>query len=450
MNQSDQIKSLFDQYVMPTYARSIALVRGDGVRCWDADGKEYLDFGAGVAVNILGHTHPAMVKAISQALKDQSRKLIHCSNLYYNEPQGLLAKRIVELVGISGKCFFCNSGAEANEALYKLARRFFNLTRNGGAEGGASFQLASLEGGQAGSSPHSLSPEILTMIGSFHGRTLAGISATGQDKIKKGFEPMVDGFRHVPLNDLKAVEAAISPKTAAILVEPIQGENGVRPATPEFLRGLRALCDARNLLLMYDEVQCGNGRTGKFFGFQTIAPDAPPDALSMAKGLGGGVPIGAIWATGTRRVGQASSLSNSDMGKLEARPTLPLCDILSAGTHASTFGGTPLACAVGLAVLDTLEKKNIAVNVERRGKQLVRGLKALQKKFPVIKEVRGYGLMLGVELNVEVKDFTARCAAEGLLVVAAGTHTFRLVPPLIIAKADADEALAKLEKALKV
>jgi acetylornithine/succinyldiaminopimelate/putrescine aminotransferase len=285
------------------------------------------------------------------------------------------------------------------------------------------------------------------MIGSFHGRTLAGISATGQDKIKKGFEPMVDGFRHVPLNDLKAVEAAISPKTAAILVEPIQGENGVRPATPEFLRGLRELCDKRNLLLMYDEVQCGNGRTGKFFGFQTIAPDAPPDALSMAKGLGGGVPIGAIWASGTRMVGLASSLSNESKDKQDARPTLPLCDILSAGTHASTFGGTPLACAVGLAVLDTLEKKNIAANVERRGKQLSRGLKALQKKFPVIKEVRGYGLMLGVELNVEVKDFIARCLNEGLLVVAAGTHTFRLVPPLIISKADADEALAKLERA---
>jgi acetylornithine/N-succinyldiaminopimelate aminotransferase len=456
MNPSDQIKSLFDQYVMPTYARSIALVRGDGVRCWDANGKEYLDFGAGVAVNILGHTHPAMVKAISQALKDQSRKLIHCSNLYYSEPQGLLAKRIVELVGIAGKCFFCNSGAEANEALYKLARRFFHLTRNETGSTGApapervgqASSLSNFETGKLEARP-TLCPEILTMLGSFHGRTLAGIAATGQDKIKKGFEPMVDGFRHVPLNDLKAVEAAIRPQTAAILVEPIQGENGVRPATPEFLRGLRALCDARNLLLMYDEVQCGNGRTGKFFGFQTIAPDAAPDAISMAKGLGGGVPIGAIWASATRKVGQASSLSISEKDKQDACPTL-LCNILGPGTHASTFGGTPLACAVGLAVLDTLEKKNIAANVERRGKQLMRGLKALQKKLPVIKEVRGYGLMVGVELNVEVKDFTARCAAEGLLVVAAGAHTFRLVPPLIISKADADEALAKLEKALTV
>jgi acetylornithine/succinyldiaminopimelate/putrescine aminotransferase len=459
MNQSDQIKSLFDQYVMPTYARSIALVRGDGVRCWDAEGKEYLDFGAGVAVNILGHTHPAMVKAISQALKDQSRKLIHCSNLYYSEPQGLLAKRIVELVGVAGKCFFCNSGAEANEALYKLARRFFHLTRN---ETGSTAVSAPERVGQASSLSNSemgklearptLCPEILTMLGSFHGRTLAGISATGQDKIKKGFEPMVDGFRHVPLNDLKAVEAAIRPQTAAILVEPIQGENGVRPATPEFLRGLRALCDTRNLLLMYDEVQCGNARTGKFFGFQTIAPDAPPDALSMAKGLGGGVPIGAIWASAHRTVpgGSHSVATDPPKDATERVPPTLLCDILGPGTHASTFGGTPLVCSVALAVLDTLEKKNIAANVERRGKQLMRGLKALQKKFPVIKEVRGYGLMLGVELNVEVKDFIARCAAEGLLVVAAGTHTFRLVPPLIISKADADEALAKLEKALTV
>jgi acetylornithine/succinyldiaminopimelate/putrescine aminotransferase len=449
MNQSDLIKSLFDQYVIPTYARSMALVRGDGVRCWDADGKEYLDFGAGVAVNILGHTHPAMVKAISRALKDQSRKLIHCSNLYFNEPQGLLAKRIVELVGIAGKCFFCNSGAEANEALYKLARKFFHLTRNGGVGVLAANQSPTAQAG----TPAPTAPEILTMIGSFHGRTLAGISATGQDKIKKGFEPMVDGFRHVPLNDLKAVEAAISPKTAAILVEPIQGENGVRPATPEFLRGLRALCDARDLLLMYDEVQCGNGRTGKFFGFQTIAPDAAPDALSMAKGLGGGVPIGAIWASAKRKVAAgAQSLRPTGQISTGAAGVCPeaaqLCDILSAGSHASTFGGSPLVCSVALAVLETLESKNLMANAERRGKQLMRGLKALQKKYPVIKEVRGCGLMLGVELNVEVKDFIARCAAEGLLVVAAGTHTFRLVPPLIISKAHVDEALAKLEQAL--
>ncbi len=404
MSQTAEIISLFDSYVMPTYGRSLAIVRGKGAKCWDADGKEYLDFGGGVAVNILGHSHPAIVRA----LKQQAATLIHCSNLYHSEPQGLLAKKLVELAGIAGKCFFCNSGAEANEGLYKLARKF-------GHDSGRY--------------------EVLTMEGSFHGRTLAGIAATGQEKVKKGFEPMPDGFRHVPFNNLDAVRAAVGPKTAAILVEPIQGESGVKPATREFLMGLRQLCDEKNLLLMLDEVQCGNGRTGKFFGFQSIAPELKPDAISMAKGLGGGFPIGVMWASGLRKV------ATSDGEK-------PLCDILSPGTHASTFGGTPLACAVGLAVIATVEQKNLMVNAAARGKRLMRGVKALQKKFSCIKEVRGLGLMIGVELDREVKDTVAKCAAAGLLVIAAGTHTFRLVPPLTISNAEADQALAIIEKAL--
>ncbi len=415
---TQEIADLFIQYVMPTYGRSLAIVRGEGARCWDADGKEYLDFGAGVAVNILGHSHPAVVRA----LKAQAPTLIHCSNLYYSEPQGLLAKKIVEKVSASGKCFFCNSGAEANETLYKLARKF-------GHDSGRY--------------------EILTMEGSFHGRTLAGIAATGQDKIKKGFEPIMDGFRHVPFNDLDAVKAAIGPKTAAILVEPIQGESGIRPAAKEFLIGLRKLCNEKNLLLMYDEVQCGNGRTGAFFGFQSIAPDAVPDALSMAKGLGGGVPIGAVWTSGTRKIKvEQTSPSAQSSAQSTDETSAPLCDLLGPGSHASTFGGTPLACAVALAVLQTVEEKKLAENADRRGKQLLRGLEVLRAKYPAIKDVRGLGLMIGVELDKEVKDFIAKCASEGLLVIAAGSHTFRLVPPLIISKADAEEALAKLEKAL--
>jgi predicted acetylornithine/succinylornithine family transaminase len=409
MNQTEQIKSLYDQFVMPTYGRSLALVRGAGARVWDADGNEYLDFGGGVAVNILGHSHPA----ISRALKEQARVMIHCSNLYYSEPQGRLAEKIVGYAGAgnpatAGKCFFCNSGAEANETLYKLARKF-------GHDQGRY--------------------EVLTMVGSFHGRTLAGVAATGQDKIKKGFEPMMDGFRHVPFNDLAAVRDAVGPKTAAILLEPIQGESGIRPATAEFLLGLRRLCDERNLLLMFDEVQCGVGRTGKFLGYQTIAAAAKPDAFSLAKGLGGGFPIGAVWTTATRNVKTAEGEK-------------PLSDILSAGTHASTFGGTPLACSVALAVLDTLEKKKLMANAHRRGVQLVRGLKQLQTQFSHIKDVRGRGLMVGVELDTEVKDFIPKCAAHGLIVIAAGTHTFRLTPPLTVSKAEVEEALAKLEKTL--
>ncbi len=401
---TNEIVALFNRYVMPTYGRSLAIVRGKGAKCWDADGKEYLDFGGGVAVNILGHSHPAIVRA----LKQQAATLIHCSNLYHSEPQGLLAKKLVELAGIEGKCFFCNSGAEANEGLYKLARKFGHDTGR---------------------------YEVLTMEGSFHGRTLAGIAATGQEKVKKGFEPMPDGFRHVPFNDLDAARAAVGPKTSAILLEPVQGESGIKPATREFLMGLRQLCDEKNLLLMLDEVQCGNGRTGRFFGFQSIAPELKPDAISMAKGIGGGFPIGIIWSSGLRKVATADGEK-------------PLCDILSPGMHASTFGGTPLACAVGLAVIATVEQKNLMAKAAARGKRLVRGLKALQKIFSCIKEVRSLGLMIGVELDREVKDTVAKCATAGLLLIPAGTHTFRLAPPLTISNAEADQALAIIEKAL--
>ena len=393
MNRSEII-SLYDRYVVPSYGRfPLVFVRGKGARVWDADGKEYLDFGGGIAVNLLGHS------AMAEILAKQAGILVHASNLYYTEPQGRLAKRLVELVGVEGKCFFCNSGAEANETLYKLARKFGN-------ESGGRY-------------------EILTFQNSFHGRTLAGISATGQEKVKHGFEPAVDGFRHVPFNDLDAVAKAVGPKTAGILLEPIQGESGIRPATAEFLRGLRRLCDDRKLLLMFDEVQCGLGRTGDFCGFRSIASEIQPDAISWAKGLGGGFPVAAVWIRG------------------------PYADVLGPGTHGTTFGGTPLACSVALAVLDTLERDNLLRNAREVGQYFIGKLQALASKCPAIREVRGLGLMIGVELTMEARPAVLKLAEHGLISVAAGTNVVRFLPPLNITRAEVDEAVEKMGLALK-
>jgi acetylornithine/N-succinyldiaminopimelate aminotransferase len=391
MNRSEII-GLFDRYVVPSYARyPLVFARGKGARVWDADGKEYLDFGGGIAVNLLGHS------AMAEILAKQASILVHASNLYYTEPQGRLAKRLVELVGVEGKCFFCNSGAEANETLFKLARKFGN-------ESGSRY-------------------EILTFQNSFHGRTLAGISATGQEKVKHGFEPPVDGFRHVPFNDLDAVAKAVGPKTAAILLEPIQGESGIRPATAEFLRGLRRLCDERKLLLMFDEVQCGLGRTGDFCGFRSIASDVQPDAISWAKGLGGGFPIAAVWIRG------------------------PYADVLGPGTHGTTFGGTPLACSVALAVLDTLERDDLLRNAREVGQYFIGKLQALAAKCPVIREVRGLGLMIGMDLTLEARPAVLKLAEHGLIGIAAGTNIVRFLPPLNITRAEVDEAVEKIGRA---
>ncbi len=265
--------------------------------------------------------------------------------------------------------------------------------------------------------------EILTFQNSFHGRTLAGISATGQEKVKHGFEPPVDGFRHVPFNDLDAVAKAVGPKTAAILLEPIQGESGIRPATAEFLRGLRQLCDERKLLLMFDEVQCGLGRTGDFCGFRSIASDVQPDAISWAKGLGGGFPIAAVWIRG------------------------PYADVLGPGTHGTTFGGTPLACSVALAVLDTLERDDLLRNAHDVGQYFIGKLQALAAKWPAIREVRGLGLMIGVDLTLEARPAVLKLAEHGLIGIAAGTNVVRFLPPLNITRAEVDEAVEKIEQA---
>ncbi len=393
MTKTQELIAEFDKYVMPTYGRlPFALAKGSGSRVWDVDGKEYLDFGGGIAVNVLGHS------ALTKVLLEQASKLVHVSNLYYNAPQGLLAKKLVELVGTPGKVFFCNSGGEANEGLYKLARKWGN-------ERGGRY-------------------EILTFQGSFHGRTIAGISATGQEKVKKGFEPLVEGFRHVPFNDLDAVAKAVGPKTSAILLEPIQGEGGIQPATPEFLLGLRKLCNDRDLLLMYDEVQCGIGRTGEFCGFKSVAKDAVPDAISWAKGLAGGFPMGAIWAR------------------------QPYQDVLGPGTHATTFGGTPLACSVALEVLGTIEREGLMPNARAMGDYFMNSLRALRSKYPQVKEVRGVGLMIGMELGIEAKPFVLKMAEHGLIGVMAGTNVIRFLPSLNVTRAEVDEAVDKVRKSL--
>lgn len=403
-NDVAAIQQLFQQNVVPSYGRfDLAFSHGSGSYLYDVTGKRYLDLGGGIAVTSLGHAHPA----ITEALVEQSRKLVHISNLYYHEPQGRLAQALVRLIG-PGKCFFANSGAEANEGLFKLARKF-------GHDQGRF--------------------EVITTINSFHGRTLAGIAATGQEKVKKGFEPMVTGFRHVPYNDLEAMRAAISPATAAILIEGIQGEGGVTPATPEYLLGLRQLCDEKNLLLLMDSVQCGHFRSGRYQSFQRILEGVPggdaflPDGISMAKSLGGGFPIGAFWVRA------------------------PYADLLSAGTHGTTYGGTPLGCAVALKILEVIQRENLAENVRSTGDLLRAGLQQLVADFPrVFVRVRGLGFMLGIELatipnlpgdaaKLPSIRFANLLHEAGLLLIPAGPQVLRFLPALNLRPVEATEGL---------
>ncbi|MDB6022179.1 MAG: aruC [Pedosphaera sp.] len=403
-NETAEIQNLFQQYVVPSYGRfDLVLSHGSGSQLWDVSGRRYLDFGGGIAVCSLGHASPA----ITEALIEQSRKLVHVSNFYYQGPQGRLAQALVGLIG-PGKCFFSNSGVEANEGLFKLARKF------GHDEGRF---------------------EIITTINSFHGRTLAAIAATGQEKVKKGFEPAVPGFRHVPYNDLAAMRAAISPATVAILIEGIQGEGGVTPAAPEYLLGLRQLCDEKKLLLLMDSVQCGHFRTGRFQSYQRTLEDVPggeqfiPDGISMAKSLGGGFPMGAFWVR------------------------QPYADLLGAGSHGTTFGGGPLGCAVALKILAVIQQEKLADNARETGSHLKTGLQELARKFPgVIQNVRGLGLMIGIELAPNIPAFsnegksaavrfTNLLHAAGLLAIPAGTHIIRLLPALNLHRSEADEGL---------
>ena len=380
--------------LMPTYARAdLAFDHGEGAWLVTADGRRFLDFGAGIATNSLGHAHPHLVAAIAE----QAARVMHVSNLYRVEGAERLAQRLVDAT-FADSVFFCNSGAEANEGMVKMVRR------------------AMAARGQ---------PERTRMIcfsGAFHGRTLAMLSATGNPKYLDGFGPAVDGFDHVPFGNLNALRDAITPQTAGILVEPIQGEGGVRVGSPEFLRGLRAACDEWGLLLAFDEVQCGMGRTGALFAYQQSGIE--PDVLSSAKGIAGGFPMGAI-------------LAREEVARH-----------LTPGSHGTTFGGNPLACAAANAVLDVLLAPGFLGTVAERGRQLEAGLRRLVRDMPaVFSGVRGVGLMLGLHCAVPNTEVQAACLASSLLTVAAGENVLRVVPPLVVGAGDIEEGLNRLRLA---
>jgi predicted acetylornithine/succinylornithine family transaminase len=380
-------------YVMNTYNRfPVILRKGRGMHVWSADGKEYLDFVGGIAVNILGHCHPKVVVA----LQKQAQRLLHVSNLYHNEPQIRLAKLLVEH-SFAEKVFFCNSGAEANEAAIKLARKYAKENLSGNRFG------------------------IITALNSFHGRTLATLSATGQKKFQKGFEPLVPGFTHVEFDDIDALRAAITEETCAVMLEPIQGEGGVKVPSSDYLKQVREECTAHGLLLILDEVQTGMGRTGKLFGYEHFG--IVPDIMTLAKGLGGGFPIGAMLAT--NRVSAA----------------------FQPGNHASTFGGNPLACAAAIATMETLLEDGFILDQCRRmGEYLVRGLADLRREHPgVITDVRGMGLLVGLELTRECASIVKACLERGLIINCTSGNVLRFTPPLIVQEKEIDHMLDVLD-----
>jgi len=408
----------FAQHVLPTYGRfPLVPVRGVGCRLWDADGKSYLDFCMGIAVCSLGHCHPRLVEAI----RAQANELIHVSNLYQIPLQAELAEEInVHHVRIPGKVFFSNSGAEAIDGLIKSARRFGRKRPQ--ADGAQRY-------------------EVISFLQSFHGRTLGAMSATGQTKIQEGFDPLLPGFRYLPFNDIGALENAVRPETTAILLEPIQGEGGVNPATPEFLRAVADLCKKHDLLLLIDEVQAGFGRCGDAMAWRMIAPEIKPDGISWAKGMGGGVPIGSFW--------------------LSDRPVDPdgtaLSSLMGPGSHGSTYGGNPLVCAASLAVLKEIREKDLAMNAILMEVRIRETIKSW--KLPIITEIRGNGLLLGVALDptliatpegkTPALVVVAQLMENGLIVPPAGPDTFRLLPPLNVTEAEIDEALAIIRLTLE-
>jgi predicted acetylornithine/succinylornithine family transaminase len=382
---------LGEKYIMHTYNRfPITIEKGDGMYVYDENGKKYLDFVAGIAVNSLGHAHPKLTKAIAE----QASNLIHISNLYWSKPQCSLAQKLVEN-GSLNKVFFCNSGAESIESALKLARKYGSKT--GGRQ------------------------EIITMHQSFHGRTFGAVTATGQDHYHEGFGDLVPHIKYATFNDLESVKAAVSENTVGILVEPVQGEGGIRPADKAFLEGLRQLCDEKDMLLMFDEVQCGVGRLGTLFAYQSYG--VVPDTVSTAKGIAGGIPCGVMLA-GAK-----------------------VADCFEPGDHASTFGGNPLAAAAGNVVVDEL-LGGLLDNVKTQGEYLTQCLKKVADKFDFVTDVRGFGLMQGIELDRPVAEVVARCINNGLLLVNAGKNVIRFVPSLIVSKADVDEAMKILEESL--
>ncbi|MEY2878391.1 MAG: hypothetical protein RLZZ15_771 [Verrucomicrobiota bacterium] len=371
---------LYDAHVMKNYARApLTLVRGRGTQVWDDAGNAYLDFTSGIAVSALGHCHPHWVAAVQR----QAGELIHVSNLFRNPGQGELARRLVGYAG-PGRVFFCNSGAEADEGMIKLAR--LHGVKKAGGEEGKCFQ-------------------VLVAKNAFHGRMFGGMSATPQEKIQKGFRPLVPGFAAAELNNVESFAALADESTAAILLETIQGESGINPCTPEFLQGIRRLCDERNLLLLIDEVQCGIGRTGKFYAYEHTG--IRPDVIAMAKGLGGGFPIGAIWA-GARAA-----------------------ELFQPGNHGTTFGGTPLACAAANAVLDVIEREQLLAHVTRASVAWHAALAELRATFPQhIADVRGRGFLVGVQMTGDPTPFLTAMRERGLLAVSSGNNVIRLLPPL--------------------
>ena len=393
------LASQYSRHVMPTYGRfDLDIERGSGSHVWDFEGRRYLDFGAGIAVCSLGHSHPEITRTICE----QAGRLVHTSNLYHTLPQVQLASQLARVTG-PGKLFFCNSGAEANEGLIKLARRF-------GSESGRY--------------------EILTFENSFHGRTMAGISATGQEKVKKGFGPLLEGFVHVPYGDLGSVVKAIGSKTVAILIEPIQGEGGIHIASGTFLRGLRRICDEHDLLLLFDEIQCGLGRTGAWCGWKSLAPDIVPDGVSWAKGIANGFPLGAFWAAASRG----------------------LCDLLGPGSHGTTYGGNPVCCAAALKVLEIIERDGLLSNAVTQGGRLRDGLLTIQD--PQIAQVRALGLMIGFQLEDPgnpgiARKFATELLRAGLLAIPAGDSVIRLLPPLNVRPGEVDEALAIISDVIR-
>ncbi|MBJ6725601.1 acetylornithine transaminase [Geomesophilobacter sediminis] len=383
-----------DKYIMKTYGRyPLVPVRGEGCTLWDADGKKYLDFLAGVAVNNLGHCHPSVVKA----LQHQASQLIHCSN-YYHIPQQIELAEILCSHCFADKAFFCNSGAEANEAAIKLARRYSR--EKYGAD----------------------RYEIITAISSFHGRTMATVSATGQEKVQKFFDPLLHGFRHVPFNDAKALRDAVSPLTCAIMLEPIQGEGGVVVPSAEYFQEVRKICDENGLLLIFDEVQVGMGRTGKLFAHEHFG--ITPDIMTLAKALAGGAPIGTMLATDK------------------------IAEAFTPGTHGSTFGGNPLVTAAGVATVRAILEEGILNRCEEMGEYLMGELEALGKRYSCIKEVRGIGLMIGVELNIAGGDIVKKALERGLLLNCAQEKVLRFVPPLTVTKQEVNEMIKILEELL--
>jgi acetylornithine/N-succinyldiaminopimelate aminotransferase len=393
MNNNEEIIDLYKKYVIASYTRNpIAIVRGKGSWVWDANGKKYLDLFPGWGVNGLGHCPAKVVKA----LKKQAKTLLHMPNNYYIEPQGKLAELLIKN-SFKGKCFFCNSGAEANEAAIKLARKYGNQNgRN----------------------------EIITCFNSFHGRTITTITATAQPKYQQGFEPLVPGFKYVPFGDITALRKAISPTTAAIMIEPIQGEGGIQMAPPEFFQQLRVLCNEQKILLIFDEVQTGMGRTGEIFCYKNFSIE--PDIITLAKALGGGIAIGAMIAKEH------------------------IAELLTPGTHASTFGGNPIACSAGIAVFDTIKKYSLLDNTRKLGLYLRIQLLELAKAYPsLIKEVRGMGLMLGVELHMSGAEIVKKCMEKGLLINCTHDTILRIMPAMNITKKELDFGLKTLTEILK-